>query len=306
MSDRRAKPAMADPTASSDPPVTKVVVTSGSSASAPSSRAAGPAAPIGWMLAAVALAWLGGHLGESRFAVLVGGDGLEVSRDLGLASGIRMLVDMPGAVVDLARLDPISFGLGFLLLVIPVAGLVAARPDAARSGGVTALAAAGATVAAIVFLGMLLWLGGTTRGDVLAAGLLDSKQFPEWIGRLERIAGGDWMMTLAAAAWTALAFRLPLPRWSSVGAGSLGLLTTFACWYGGCATLGTLGQFDRPRPMAFTGTSDAAREPVLGTLAGRPVAMSGGDFPGLHTMGDGRVAFSSPQSLREFLTPSVD
>lgn len=306
MSDERAILPMSDPTASSDPPVTKVVVTAGHAASVPASRAAGRANPIAWMFAVLALAWLGGHLGENRFAVLVGGEGVQVSSDLGLASGVRMLVAMPGAILDLARLEPTSFGLGFLLMVIPIAGLVAARPDAPRTAGTTSLAAAGAGLAAIVFLGILLWLGGTTRGDTLAAGLLDAKQFPEWIDRLERIAGLDWMLALASAAWTALAFRLPLPRWSTVATGSLGLLVTLAGWYAGSATLGILEQFDRPRPMAFTGTTDAAREPLLGTLAGRPVAMSGGEFPGLHTMGDGRVAFSSPQSLREFLTPAVD
>jgi hypothetical protein len=294
-------PAPIDPNALPEAPVTRVVVTRAGDAGA-----ARRAAPGRWLLLLAGSAWLGGHLGENRFASLVGGEGLRVSDDLGLASGFRVLVAAHGAIVDLARLDGAWFGLGFLLLVVPVASLVAARPDAARTGGSTALAAAAAATSAAISLGILLWLGGTTRGDVLAAGLLDSKQFPEWLARLERIAGLDWMLLLASAAWTALAFRLPLPRWVGVGAGSLAAIATFGCWYGGSGTLGTVEQFDRPRPMVFTGSDDAAREPVIGTIGGRPVAMGGGDFPGLHSIGESRVAFSSPQSLREFLTPAVD
>lgn len=301
MSDRSPMPAPTDPTAPPETPVTRVVVDRAARTGTP--RTMGPGRWIGLVLLAT---WLGGRLGENRFATLVGGEGLRVSDDLGLAGGLRMLVAVPGAVVDLARLDPAWFGLGFLLLVVPVASLVAARPDAARTGGATALASAAAAISVAVSLGILLWLGGTTRGDVLAAGLLDAKQFPEWLARLERIAGLDWMLFLAGAAWTALAFRLPLPRWAGVGAGSLAAIATFGCWYGGSGTLGTVEQFDRPRPMLFTGSDDAAREPVIGTIGGRAVAMGGGEFPGLHSIGESRVAFSSPQSLREFLAPAVD
>lgn len=293
-------PPTSDPATFAEPPATRVVVTAGSGSPA------GGTGLAGWAIAAFALVWLGGRLGEDRFATLVGGGGIDVSGDFGLASGLRLLVAVPGAIVDLARIDAVGFGVGFLLLATPIAGLVAARPEGERTGGAVALASAGGGLAAAVFLGILLWLGGTTRGDILAAGLLDAKQFPGWIERLDRIAGLDWMLFLAAAAWTALAFRLPLPRGARIGTGSLGLLATFACWYGGAATLGGLEQFERPRPMAFTGTSDASREPVLGSLGGRPVAMSGGEFPGLHTIGEGRIAFSSPQSLREFLTPPLD
>lgn len=301
MSVRPPMPAPIDPSAATDPPVTRVVVTR--AASSPSSRAGGPGL---WIASLVVATWLGGHLGENRFAVLVGGEGLQVSGDLGLAAGFRMLVGVPVAIVELARIDPAGFGLGFLLLVMPVAGLVAARPDGSRTGGTSALAAAGAAISATVSLGILLWLGGTTRGDVLAAGQLDATQFPEWLGRLEMIAGFDWMLFLASAAWTALAFRLPLAGWARIGGGSLAALATFGCWYGGSGTLGTVEQFDRPRPMAFTGSDDAAREPMIGSIGGRPVMMGGGEFPGLHSLGEGRVAFASPQSLREFLTPPVD
>lgn len=294
-------PAPIDQNVPAEFPVTRVVV-----ARDADSGAARPAGPIRWMFLVAAASWLGGHLGERRFASLVGGEGLRVSDDLGLASGFRMLVAIPGSIVDLARLDAAWFGLGFLLLVVPVASLVAARPNAARTGGSTSLATAAATISAAVSLGILLWLGGTTRSDVLAAGSLDSKQFPEWLARLERIAAIDWTLFLASAAWTALAFRLPLPRWAGVGAGSLAAIATFGCWYGGSGTLGTVEQFDRPRPMVFTGSDDAAREPVIGTIAGRPVAMGGGDFPGLHSIVESRIAFSAPQSLREFLTPAVD
>lgn len=296
-------PLPTDPSFAAETPVTRVVVTRDAVAGRPASPATGLA---GWMLLGMALVWLGGHLGESRFATLVAGDGLRVSEDFGLASGVRTIVTVPGAIVDLARLDPAAFGLGFLLLIVPAAALVAARPDGERTGGTTALAAAGAGLALSVFAGILLWLGGTGRGDTLSAGLLDAKQFPDWIDRLDRLAGLDWMLLLASAAWTALAFRLPLPRWSRLGTGLAGAVTTFACWYGGSATLGTVRQFDRPRPMVFTGTSDAAREPVVGSIGGRPVAMSGGEFPGLHSLGEGRLALSAPQSLREFLTPAVD
>lgn len=288
-----------------DPPVTRVVV-------AHADRSAGDR-PAPWlatiglaMLAIHSTAWLGGHLGEDLFAALVGGEGLRVSHDLGWAAGWRTLVGVPHAILELARLEPAWFGLGSLLAIVPLAGLVAARPDAERTGGTTSLAATALLLAGAVFLGILLWLDGTTRGDVLAVGVFDAKGFPEWIGRLERIAGLDWMLLLVACAWTALSIRLPLPAWSRVLGASLGGLVAFACWYGGVRTLGTIEQFDRPRPMAFAGTSDAAREPVLGTIGDRPVAMGGGEFPGLHTVGESRVAFSSPQSLREFLTPPVE
>ena len=289
-----------DPLSSPDPPVTRVVVTSGGPAG---SRRGGWGA---WAAVFLAFVWIGGHLGESRFATLVAGEGLRVSDDFGLASGVRALVAMPSSIWELARLDPAGFAVGFLLLTIPVAGLVAARPEGERSAGTASLAGAGAVTGLLAFVGILLWLGGTGRGDVLAAGLLDAKQFPEWIERLDRLAGLDAMVLLASAAWTALAFRLPLPRWSRLGTGLAGTVTTFACWYGGSATIGAVGQFERPRPMVFTGTSDAAREPVVGTLGGRAVAMGGGEFPGLHTIGEGRAAFSAPQSLRSFLTPPVE
>lgn len=303
MSKRASMPATSGPFSPDDPPVTRVVVTPDHAAPA------GVSGRCGWgaaALAAFALVWLGGHLGETRFATLVAGDGLRVSDDFGLASGVRALVAVPGAMMDLARLDPAGFGLGFLLVIIPVAGLVAARPESERSAGTTALAAAGAGTALVAFLGILLWLGGTTRGDVLASGLLDAKQFPGWIERIERLAGLDWMLFLASVAWTALAFRLPLPRWATVGTGTAGLLAAFACWYGGSGTLGAIEQFGRPRPMVFAGTSDAAREPMVGTIGGRPVAMGGGEFPGLHTLGENRLALSAPQSLRMFLTPPVE
>jgi hypothetical protein len=302
MSTPISMPATPDPTLANEPPVTRVVVTSDRDGPA-ASRTLGWARPA---LALLAMVWLGGHLGESRFAMLVAGEGLRVSDDFGLASGFRSLVAAPGAMMDVARLEPGPFGLGFLLLLLPVAGLVAARPSAERSAGTTALAASGAVLALFAFLGILLWLGGTGRGDVLAAGLLDAKQFPAWIERLEAHAGLDCLLLLASAAWTALAFRLPLPRWATLGTGAIGLLTTFACWYGGAGTLGSVEQFERPRPMVFAGTSDAAREPVLGTIGGHPVAMGGGEFPGLHSVGESRMAFSSPQSLREFLTPPVE
>jgi hypothetical protein len=295
-------PSIPDPPSSDDPPVTRVVVTSGGGGASLPRRAGWGA----WAVAALAFAWLGGHLGENRFATLVGGEGLRVSDDLGLASGVRSLVAMPGAVMDLARLDPAAFGLGFLLLTVPVASLAAARPGSERSAGTAALAAAGAVTSLLAFVGILLWLGGTTRSDVLAAGLLDAKQFPDWIVRLECLAGLDGLLFLASAAWTVLAFRLPLPRWATAGTGAVGLLTVFACWYGGSGTLVAIGQFERPRPTVFVGTSDAAREPVLGTIGGRPVAMGGGEFPGLHTVGESRLAFSAPQSLRSFLTPPVE
>lgn len=291
-----------DPTSSPDLPVTRVVVTAGGGGGAPVSGFSWGR----WALAAFVLVWIGGHVGESRFATLVAGDGLRVSDDFGLASGVRSLVSMPGAIMDLARLEPFRFGLGFLALVVPVAGLAAARPDGTRSAGTTALAGAGACAALLSLVGILLWLGGTSRGDVLASGLLDAKQFPEWIDRLEGLAGLDWMLFLASAAWTALAFRLPLARWASVGTGCAGLVTTFACWYAGSGTLGAIEQFERPRPMVFAGTSDAAREPVVGTIAGRPVAMGGGEYPGLHTVGESRMAFTAPQSLRSFLTPAIE
>jgi len=284
-----------------DSPVTRVVVRRDGG-----TAGGRPGRILATVALAVAAAWIGGHLGESRFAMLVGGDGLRVSDDHGLATGLRIAFGLPGTLFGLARTGPFEFALGFLAIVVAAGGLAATFVGDARSAAARSLGSVGAILAATFFAIALFRLGGGERVDLLSSARIDAKQFPEWIARLDRLAAFDALMAVATAAWATFALRLPVAGWLRGLVATFGIAAAIGAGIAAFESGGTVDGFDRPRPMVLVPSLGGEREPLVGTIAGQPAAMSGGEFPGLHTLVAPRLGFTAPQSLRAFLTPPLD
>lgn len=162
--------------------------------------------------------WLLGALGHRLgFAAAARVPELSIDPAAALANGAQMLVYAPVMIIH-AGLEYLgALMLAFVAVIIPAAGLAAARPTIPGGPrqsqlGVT-FSMIGAITAGVSALCVVWWSASPMRSGLIGDLPIRLGDVPTWIADLRAVAGLDTMAVLASALWVVLIFRLTLPLW---------------------------------------------------------------------------------------------
>lgn len=215
----------------------------------------------------VALAWLMGAIGHRLgFAMAMRLPELDTGGTRALATGIMLLVGIPGMVLEAGIRQPMWLLAGFLLLAFPAGGLAAAAPtprgDGPENPVHAALANIGAVLGMLTAAGLLWWTGSPVRIGLMRPMPADPDTAAAWPVDLSTAAGLDVLAVIVAALWVVLVFRLPVPGW-------LRALSATACLFGLVVSVVALSV------SGGTATQVTAQRSVVG----RPVAEASAESP---------------------------
>jgi hypothetical protein len=166
----------------------------------------------------IGLLWLLGMLGyRLGYAPAVRVPELLGDAGGGLATAALMLIRVPTVIVEAGLASPVGLSLAFAVLVIPAAGISAARPVQRGGPRPSSLArvfgALGAVGGGLHLLLVIWWTASPQRLGLLRPIPGDPAEGAAWIIDLETVAGYDAMLLIATALWAVLALRLPIALW---------------------------------------------------------------------------------------------
>jgi hypothetical protein len=260
----------------------------------------------------VGFLWLTGHVGETLgFGRAIGADGLLLSNDAGLATGIRMVLGVPMRIFEMGLVDPLRMLAGFAALAVPAAGLAVAKPRVPGGPPLSKLAQGfsmiGLVAAAFVFALLIGWCALPGRHAILGAAPLDRDLFSVWLDGASAIAGFDAIALVAGILWLILLFRMPLPRGAVAGGAVAGFIALFATWASFAVSNGVLDGCHRERPvlltLVHTDASTTSPSLVLGTMHGRTCVLGSSDRPRPMAISAPDFAITERSSLAAWMRP---
>ena len=208
--------------------------------------------------AAIVCVILLGILGhQAGFAISIGVTDLQQSMADALVSGLLIPITLAIAIYETGIREPLLFTGALVVMLPPIAGLVAARPRRRGTMGTKPAVriAAGIGAALILFADILLAVrtANSTRDAIIPPESFEPARINDWLVSLQTTAAMDAVAAVVAIMLAVLIFRLPTDRWvrGLVGTSALAaaVITTTAV----AATGGTLHGYSRNRPVINEG-----------------------------------------------------
>lgn len=234
----------------------------------------------------VGACWILGAVGHGLgFAMAMRVPDLDTGGVRALSTGVMMLVDTPGFVLQAGIAQPFWLLAAFFLLSIPAAGLAAAeprRPGAPPPNEVyAAIANLAAVGAMLTTAGLLWWTSSPVRqGLMRPMPLTDATDTAAWTDDVATAAGLDILAVVGLALWVVLVFRLPVAGWLRALSASVGCFGLVVVGVAMAISAATASQIQAQRSAIVTTTSiddgidpaaeaDADTRPVTALLLGR-------------------------------------
>lgn len=169
-------------------------------------------------IAILAGVWLLGALGHRLgFATAIRVPELAIDPASALAHGALMLMYAPVMIIHAGLSHLGALMLAFFAVIIPAAGLAAARPSVPggprQSQFNITFSTIGAVTAGISALCVVWWSASPMRRGLISDLPIRLGDAALWIENLRAAAGLDTMAVLASALWVVLIFRVTLPMW---------------------------------------------------------------------------------------------
>ncbi|MCH2160446.1 MAG: hypothetical protein MK085_01090 [Phycisphaerales bacterium] len=212
-------------------------------------------------LATIAGVFLLGVLGHrAGYAISIGITDMQQSLADALVSGLLIPITLLKAIFQTGIRDPLLFTGALVILLPPIAGLVAARPR--RRGTLPpkpAVRIAGGICAALILCADILLAvraATYTHEAIIAPRHFASEDITGWLESLQSTAAMDAIAAVVAIMLAILIFRLPTERWVRGLVGTAALAAAVITASAVAATGGTLHGYSRNRPvMAEDGTA---------------------------------------------------
>lgn len=169
-------------------------------------------------IAILAGVWLLGALGHRLgFATAIRVPELAIDPASALAHGALMLMYAPVMIIHAGLNYLGALMLAFVAVILPAAGLAAARPSVPggprQSQFNITFSTIGAVTAGVSALCVVWWSASPMRRGLISDLPIRLGDVAGWIENLRAAAGLDTMAVLASALWVVLIFRVTLPLW---------------------------------------------------------------------------------------------
>lgn len=221
--------------------------------------------------------WLLGHLGfQLGAAPMLGLPDLE-STSGGLATGVRMLVNLPVEVHRASLEDPFRLVIAFAAVAVPAALLPLAillrqTGEFGRDPAVRRLGGAAATLAMVATALAIAWIAAPYRAARLSPLPSETVLAEAWLSGRSTVAGLDALAAIGMVLWVVLLSCADMARWLR------GLATTIAL--GGAAAMlvaaassnGAAAELDRPL-ASIKLSSESDPTAMLGQAMGGPALL---------------------------------
>ncbi len=248
----------------------------------------------------LALGAIAGRLGADPW---IGAGSLDRTLSETFVTGVRLPLAMVRALYATGVDDPLFFAASMVLLIPPIAALVAARPvragEARATPAVINAARLGSALIIATSIGITIRLANVDRPPLLDAA-------DGWLDLVQANAAADLISMALSILITVLVFRLPVDRWVRALAGTVTLATAIAASIAAAASGGIVDAAEQSRPLIESPNStDPPVRLVLGTDSRNDrVVLIAGARPELVFESNEPARIVGRRSIAESLTPS--
>jgi hypothetical protein len=222
----------------------------------------------------VSAVWLMGYLGfRMGFAPLIDVPQLQTDFGSGLVTGTIMLISVPRLIILAGVEEPTRLMLAFVLIVVPAAGLAAAKPRSPGgpppSTAAVVFSQAGAIVAALNALALTLWAASHTRNANFVGLPFHPDEAGAWLVNLRTVAGLDALGVVAGAVWVVLVMRLAIPLWLRAITASASFFALAVITVAASTSSAAVAQLQSPRSEVFLDDGSVHTRLLLGYTPGQ-------------------------------------
>ena len=229
-------------------------------------------------IAILAGVWLLGSLGHRLgFAAAARVPELTIDPAAALAGGAEMIMYAPVMIIHAGLTHLGALLLAFFAVIIPAAGLAAARPTVPGGPRQTQLGVTfsyiGAVTAGVSALCVLWWSASPLRRGLVGDLPFRLGDAPGWIENMRAAGGLDTLAVVASALWVVLIFRLSLPLWLKALAITASLAAAVIAMTCFAASMGAAAGMESGRSLCIFDDQSAAMQLMLGSTARQSATM---------------------------------